>query len=92
MPEYFESSSPRNDSSGAFLRGWIEADLDFCENIPFSGIGGLGRRNDPLVPSYIPKEQEKEWMDGYFSHVFYRVGPDWQTVEFIRQDVLTLDT
>lgn len=92
VPEYFESSGPQTDSSGAFIRGWIEADLDFCENIPFCGIGGLDQRHDPLVPSYIPKEQEKEWMDGYFSHVFYRIGPDWKTIEFNWQVAITLAT
>lgn len=82
IPSYADTYVPKEDSSGAFLRGWIEADLDFCENIPFCGIGGLDQRSDPLVPSYIPLEQEEEWLLGYFGQVYYRLGSDWKTVSF----------
>lgn len=75
----------------AYERGATECALDRCENVPFSGIGGLEQRHDPKAPDYIPEEQKAEFIRGYIHAAQKLYGKNWQTCEFIWKPAILIN-
>lgn len=71
--------------SEPFERGRSDCFQDRCENVPFSSIGGLDKRDEMVAPDYITKHGEdytKEYLDGYRYAAERMFGPDWRTCTF----------
>lgn len=74
----------------AFWWGQTHCYQDQCENVPFSSIGGLHVRDEPVVPRYIPRHQTADWLAGYLDRAEEIYGPDWKTCKFEWRPVLTI--
>ncbi len=81
--------------SGAspFLDGGLNCILDENENVPFSGVGGLDRRNDMTAPEWDRLEDpdvREQWLEGYRYQALVMYGPGWRTVTFSWHPVLEI--
>lgn len=74
-----------------FKRAETDAFQDRCENVPFSGIGGLEKRSDMELPHYIEEGDRVPYLAGYQSCCLGMFGPDWKTCAFGWKHAITLD-
>lgn len=74
-----------------FRRGETDAYQDRCENIPFSGMGGLEKRADPTAPDYIEEGDRIRFLAGYQACCLAMFGQDWKTCSFGWKHAITLD-
>jgi len=75
-------------------RGRSDCWQDRCENVPFSSVGGLEKRDAMVAPEYITKHGEsytKDYLDGYRAAARAMFGPDWQTCSFSWKHVMTIE-
>lgn len=75
----------------AFKRGEVDAYQDRCENVPFSGICGKDKRDNPEAPDYIDEADRVPYLAGYQSCCLGMFGPDWKTCAFGWSHALTLN-
>lgn len=76
--------------SAEYIRGFVEAYQDRCENVPFAGIGGMDSRHTPTFPDYIPEADQAEWLEGYQRYCKDEWGEDWRDAKFGWQPALTI--
>ena len=73
-----------------FEHGEFNCMQDYCENSPFSCVGGLRARAELLRPSWISEEIWPEYRDGYESAARRMFGEEWRTVSFGWAPALTI--
>jgi len=80
----------RYDAS--YERGWHDCTQDFCENIPFSSVGGPERRGVMEVPDYVVRDGQDQdaYLAGYKACVRNAWGEDWMTASLGWQPVLII--
>jgi hypothetical protein len=75
--------------SAEFKEGALHCSMDGMENCPFSSIGGLEARQNP-VPKHATAGKEAEYLRGYIASAKANYGEDWRTCEFTWGKALTI--
>jgi len=73
-----------------YQRGQLDCTQDDCENAHFASIGGLDKRTNPTIPTYIKEADRKDYLKGYIDQAKEFYGDEWQAVKFTWKPVLTI--